>query len=86
ETARGLLSDQACVLAGLVAGVISWNVIVTASGQSLVGVLIGDVVAVKVTFVVGVAMLRMIYSKQWSPGVELGGGDDQMEGLCHLAL
>ncbi|CBN77117.1 expressed unknown protein [Ectocarpus siliculosus] len=86
ETARGLLSDQACVLAGLVAGVISWNVIVVASGQSLVGFLVGGIVAAKVTLVVGVAMLRMVYTKQWSPGVELGGGDDQMEGLCHLAL
>ncbi|CAN0024174.1 unnamed protein product [Ectocarpus fasciculatus] len=86
ETARGLLSDQACVLAGLVAGVVSWNVIVVASGQSLVGFLIGGIVAAKVTLVVGVAMLRMVYTKQWSPGVELGGGDDQMEGLCHLAL
>lgn len=86
ETSRGVLADQFCVLAGLVAGLATFNVIVAASGFSTISFVVGGAVAVKVTLAIGVATLRIVYAKQWSPGVELGGGDDQMEGLCHLAL
>lgn len=86
ETSRGVLADQCCVVVGLVAGVIAWNVIVAASGYSTSGFVVAIVVAVKATLAVGVATLRIVYSKQWSPGVELGGGDHQMDGLCHLSL
>lgn len=86
ETSRGVLSDHCCVLVALVAGVTAFNAIVAASGYSTLGFFIGGVVAFKAMLAVGVATLRIVYAKQWSPGVELGGGNDQMEGLCHLAL